>query len=86
MTNEIVFDPGLGFPPFSVVGDELQEPRGRTIKLGPSLRGQPKENHEREEDSEVTQVGTLNSGVLANESNGLSCFDEILLPRIVSSY
>jgi hypothetical protein len=41
-TDKLVFFPGLGLPPFSVVGDETQEPRGCAIKLGPSLRRGPK--------------------------------------------
>ncbi len=86
MTKEIVFDPGLGLPPFSVVGDELQEPRGCRIKLGPGPRGGQRKITNEKKIRKLLKMAPWILGALANESNGLSRFDEILLPRIVSSY
>jgi hypothetical protein len=87
VTDKLVFDPGLGLPPF--FGG--RERNARTWGLRNQTRskafgdGQRKITNEKG-DSEVTQDGTFTSVALANESNGLSWFDETLLPRIVSSY
>ena len=47
MTDKLVFDPGGSACHSSAVGDEMQEPGGCAIKLGPRFQGRPKENHER---------------------------------------
>ncbi len=84
LTNKLIFSPRLGLPPFSVVGDEPQDPRGCTIKLGPSPRGRPEEITNQKKIRKLLKMAP-NSGALANEDSGLRCFDEILLLRIVSS-
>lgn len=77
LTNKLVFDPELGVPPFSAVGDEMRGPRGLRYQTRSKVSRTTKGKSRTKKDSEVTQDGTLNSVALASESNGFSCFDEL---------
>jgi len=86
LTNKLVFDPGLGLPSFSAVGDEMQEPGGCAIKLGPRFQRRPKENHERTRIRKLLKMAPSILWRSPTRATGSAASMKILLPRIVSSY
>ncbi len=86
MKIKLVFEPWLGLFPFSVVEDELQESRLARLSLVQSFADGQRKITSEKKIWKLLKMAPLILVLCANERNGLSCFDEILQPRIVSSY